>query len=525
MKIREKILCLVDNSSEAAIGNQLSQIFAKQNNTKFIGLLSKQENYDFGVYHVGPYDMDTKNTIAIAKQYFTKIICLDQKQEQYSHDRIFLAMFKLIKDLRQNGLVVEEQDTKIFKYLHDWEDTFEKNRHICALPFFEYHGHHNGELTMCGRSMDYPIIEKELYKNEMEAWSKGKKINEIRRKMLSGEKNIECTKCHAYEEKNIRDQRWNYSFSWLAKLKIQNLEDLKNKLNPLHFNIRLNNKCNLMCRMCGAEYSHLIEKEENQIADKKFKTLFLKKDIPKYNGSLKSIDINNLSANSYIYITGGEPTINNELYLFLQRCIEKEKTDIEIIIQTNAARTNTKLLNLLKNFTNLTINCSIDGVGKVNEYQRWKLNSQDQKENIYKYKEQGHHIHIIHVLSLYNISTIGKTFKYFDEYFPFASVQVQFAGSKKNVLNPLNHVDRNLVVNSIIEAKDTKCFWHNESGTTEIINFLYSYYSNPASKINYEELNNFFYYNDVLDKQRGSLLADYVPDLEAIRQKLQINTA
>lgn len=514
----------MDNSSEAAIGNQLSQTFAKKNNTKFIGLLSKQENYDFGVYHVGPYDMDIKTIISIAKQYFTKIICLEQKQEQYSHYRIFLAMFKLIKDIRNTGLVVEEQDPKIFKYLHDWEDTFEKNRHICALPFFEYHDPNTGGLLLCGRSMNFDIVEKDVFKNKMEAWSKGKNINEIRRKMLSGEKNIECKSCHVYEERNIRDQRWNYSFSWLAKLKVQNLEDLKNKSRPLHFNVRLNNKCNLMCRMCGAEYSHLIEKENNKITDEKFKTLFLDKDIPNYNGSLRSIDVEQLSSDSFIYITGGEPTINNELYLFLQKCIEKKKTDIEIKIQTNAARTNTKLLNLLEHFSNLTMNCSIDGIEKINEYQRWKVNSQEQKENIYKYQKQGHHIHIIHVISIYNISTIGKTFKYFDECFPFASVQVQIAGSKKNVLNPLNHFDRNLVLNSIIEAKNTKCYWHNESGTTTIINYLYNFYNNPDSKINYEELHNFFYYNDMLDRQRGSLLADYMPDLESIRQKLQINT-
>ncbi len=514
----------MDNSSKAAIGNQLSQEFAKKNNTKFIGLLSKKENYEFGVYHVGPYDMDTKSIITLAKKHFTRILCLNQTQEQYSHYRIFLAMFKLIKDLRNTGLVVMEQDIEIFKYLFDWENIFEKNRHICALPFFEYHDHNNGGLTLCGRAMRHTIFEKDEYNNKLKAWSHGKNINGIRTNMIKGKKNIACAECHVYEEKNIRDQRWNYSFNWLTKLKIQNIKDLEKKMQPLHINVRLNNKCNLMCRMCDSDFSHLIEKENNKIKDKKFKMLFVGEDKKKFNGSLSNIDVENLPLGSSVYITGGEPTINNELYSFLQKCVEKKKTNVEINIQTNAARTNEKLLNLLKNFTCMTMSCSIDGVGKVNEYQRWKVNSQEQKENIYKFHGQGHHIHIIHVISIYNISTIGKTFAYFDEFFPFASVQIQLAGSKKNILNPCNHLNKKLILNSLVEAKATKCYWNNESGTTEIINYLYDIYNNANHQINKDELENFFYYNDILDIQRNSKLADFIPDLEQIRQKLQINT-
>jgi organic radical activating enzyme len=522
--IKEKILCLVDNSSKEAIGNQIAQEFSKKCNIRFIGLLSKQTDYDFGVYHVGPYDMDTKTIISIAKKYFNKVILLDQKQEQYSHFRIFLSMFKLIKDMRNQGIEIEEQNTQIFKYLYDWEDIFEKNRNICALPFFECHDHSNGGITLCGRSMNHPIVEENTFDNSIEAWKYGEKINDIRKKIVLGEKIDHCRGCHVYEEKNIRDQRWNYSFNWLAKLKILNIEDLKKKSTPLHYDIRLKNKCNLMCRMCDAKYSHLIEKENKKITDSKFKKLFVYENKNKFNGSLQNIDVENLSSMSSVYITGGEPTINNDLYSFLQRCINIKKTNFELNIQTNAARTNLKLLNLLKHFTCITMNCSIDGVGKVNEYQRWRIKNQEQEKNIYKFQQQGHKIHLIHVITIYNISTIGKTLKYFDESFPFASIQLQIAASPKNVLNPYNHLDRNTVLLSIIEAKTSKCYWHNESGTTAIINHLHDFYNNPNAKPDYEELKNFFYYNDVLDKQRGSLLADYIPDLELIRQKLKINT-
>ena len=48
---------------------------------------------------------------------------------------------------------------------------------------------------------------------------------------------------------------------WLSKLGISSLEDLEKIDRPYYYEIRLSNKCNLMCRSCKPEHSHLIDKE------------------------------------------------------------------------------------------------------------------------------------------------------------------------------------------------------------------------------------------------------------------------
>jgi len=518
--IQEKVLCLGDNTSAEAWAHQLTEKFAEKNNLTFRGMVVNiNQNFENGCYHIGPVFMEQKNIINISKK-FNRIVVLDQKQEQYSHHRIFLTMFKLINDLRDQNINVEEQNKNIFAYLHYWEELFTKNRSICALPFTEYHDHNIDGLILCGRSMSLPVKEKENFVNNLEAWSKGPQINKIRQDIINGKRVNYCKTCYLYEDKNIKDQRWNYSFDWLAKLKIKTVEDLQKISRPLHYNIRLKNKCNLMCRMCNENYSHLIEKENKNIQDKKFENLLSKGELY-YSGSLDNIE---LDADPSIYITGGEPTLVTELYNFLKKCIKLKKNNLNINIQTNAAKLNTKFLSLIKNFKNITMCCSIDGVGKINEYQRWNIDSNKQEENIYRLQQQGHKIHITCVVSIYNVSTIGKIFKYFDDRFPFASVQLQWAMYKQNILNPYNHPNKSLVLKSIQEAKTTKCYWHNESGTTAIIDDLYKFYNDNNSKTNHKELQNFFYYNDTLDRVRGSRLADYIPDLAEYRQEFTINT-
>ena len=511
-----KILCLADNSSTDCWGHHLSVDYAKEKKIKFRGLLQESEYYSDGIYHVGTMDMDTKKIISIAKKEFNKVVFINQEQDQFSHHRIFLAMWKLIKDLRIGGVEVEEENKEIFQYLYNWEEVFEKNRNICALPFMEIHNHGIGGLNLCGRSMSYPIYEKEKFSDMLEAWREGKNINKIRKSMIEGQRINHCKSCHYYEDKNVKDQRWNYSFDWIARLRIKNVDDLIKIKNPLHYNIRLSNKCNLMCKMCSGDYSHLLEKESKSIQDIELKT-FLKEKVNEYNASFENIDLDTVLS---IYVTGGEPTFNPLTNNFLQKCIDIKKTNLMINIQTNAAKITPKFFSLTKHFKNLSMNCSVDGVGKINEYQRWLLNSDTQTKNILEFHKQGHHIHIIHVASIYNISTIGDTMHHFDNTFPFASVQLQWAGFKEDILSPYNHTNKCIVVESLKKAKQSKCYWHNESGTTEIINNLFNFYNDPNSKPNLEKLRKFFWYNDHLDKMRGSKLIDYIPDLEECRNYL-----
>jgi MoaA/NifB/PqqE/SkfB family radical SAM enzyme len=512
--IKQKILCLGDNTSVDAWAHRLANDFAQQNNLIFRGAISGiDQNLENGCYHTGPGSLQQKDIIKISEK-FDRIILLDQKQEQYSHSRIFLRMFKLINDMIKLGIDVEIINEKNMKYLHDWEKIFERNESICINPWVLMHDGQSGYTNLCGRNMDRIKKRKDIVD-----WKNDPEYNEIRKKMLHGEKISGCKVCYKFEEKGIRDMRWTDSFDWITRLKIKSINDLNNLKEPVYFEIRPSNKCNLKCRMCSPKYSHLIKEETKSINDDKFQNIVVHNtDDEIINTS--SFNLLNLDTMVRVYIAGGEPTVMPEVYEFLRNCVEKRKTDFECNINTNAVKISQPLFDLFKNFSKLWFTCSIDGTPRVTEYTRWGTKSKKQIENIHRLKKNGAGIHVICVISIYNVHEIGDIMKFFDSEFPYASIQLNHAGYKKDLLSAWNHPNHDLVIKSLEEAKQTKCYFHQERGCTAIVNGLYDYYTKKPI-YDLEKLSNFFYYNDILDKTRGSRLGDYIPELEKCRKYIK----
>jgi organic radical activating enzyme len=73
-----------------------------------------------------------------------------------------------------------------------------------------------------------------------------------------------------------------------------------------------------------------------------------------------------------IYLTGGEPTLVQGNYEFLQQLIDKGfAKDISLIFNTNVTNFQQKFLDAINQFKKITLNLSIDGVEGVQEYIRY----------------------------------------------------------------------------------------------------------------------------------------------------------
>ena len=508
-------MCLGDNSSHHAWGHRLTETLANQHKATFRGMVPNDlSTLQDGYYHIGPLAMSSKQIIESCGK-FDRVVLLDQDQDKFSNHRIFLSMFKLVNDMKKSGIDVEIINQKNMQYLYDWTDIFENNKSICVYPWLLLHDGYGDHTTLCGRS--HTPVEKI---DELGDWGSNKEYNKIREAMLKGERKKNCVGCHVYEDKGIRDQRWNYSFDWIARLKLKNIDDLKQIKNPVYYEIRPSNKCNAMCRMCNPSLSHLIEKERNEIDDEEFLALTHKK-VFDLGSTFDRVDVDTVKR---LYVAGGDPSVMSSAYEFMEKCVSQGKTDFTFNINTNSVSIKPKFFDLCKQFSNLTISTSVDGVGKINEYVRWNTIDEKQKQNIHQFHKQGNKVHITSVVSIYNVATLGETMEMFDNEFPYVPIQLQWAGFKGNILDPYNHPNRELVFRSLEKAKKTKSYWHDESGTTNLINNLYDFYGDPRNTNTFdrEKLRKFFVYNDTLDKHRGSRLADYIPDLEDCRKHLNL---
>jgi MoaA/NifB/PqqE/SkfB family radical SAM enzyme len=506
-----KVMCLGDNSSHHAWGHRLTEKLALDNNATFRGMVpNNTTNLQDGYYHIGPLAMTPKDIIESTVN-FDRVILLDQEQDKFSNHRIFLSMFKLVNDMKSLGINVEVMNQDNMRYLYYWEDLFTKNKSICVYPWLLLHDGYGDYTTLCGRSHT-PVAKID----ELKDWQSDQEYNKIREAMLRGERKNNCRSCHRYEDKGIRDQRWNYSFDWIARLKLKNIADLTSIKKPVYYEIRPTNKCNAMCRMCKPDLSHLIEKESKSINDKEFIELAPKKTF-ELGSSFDNVDVNTVKR---LYVAGGEPTVMTSVYTFMEKCVTEKRTNFTFNINTNCVSIKPKFYNLCKQFPNLCISTSVDGVGKVNEYIRWNTVDEKQKQNIHLFHQQGNKVHITSVVSIYNVATLGDTMEMFDREFDYAPIQLQWAGFKGHILDPYNHPDRALVLKSLKKAKETKCYWHNESGTTNLVNNLYDFYRDEKNLKTFDrvKLRNFFVYNDTLDNSRGSRLVDYIPDLEKCRK-------
>ena len=108
-----------------------------------------------------------------------------------------------------------------------------------------------------------------------------------------------------------------------------------------------------------------------------------------------------------IYWAGGEPIIMDEHWAIMNKLVEMGKTDIRIFYNTNFTKLKYKkfdVLDLWKNFDNISIGASLDAEGARGEYQRKGTNWQDIVNNIKRLRAEAPNIdfYVSATVSAYN---------------------------------------------------------------------------------------------------------------------------
>lgn len=506
-----KVLCIGDNSSADAWAHKLTENLASKNNNVFRGQVNNiDQKIENGFYYTGVLLLN-EHTIVQLSDKFDRIVLLDQDIDQYSHPHIFVSTWKLTKYLKEKEINIEIMNKKNMEFLDYWYELMEKNKSFCLYPWVKSVSY-NDHYTLCTHSKT-PVTKNA----EMKNWKTDKSFTEIRKKMLDGQKLSNCRTCHRQEElgKGV-SIRQHETLEWAALMRIKSIEDLKRIEAPSYFEIRFSNKCNIKCRSCNGHYSHLIRNETKQINDDKFQSIVDEEIVNTMGGA----EIINWQKLKRVYIGGGESTVQPELYEFLRNCIKNKNTDFEFRIGTNAVKISDKLYELFKPFRNLTFSVSIDGTPKIDDYIRWGTNAEEKINNIKRLKDQGHSIAINFVLSIWNVARLGEILKYFEINFPNSPVHFNTGGYKGDIISPFNFPIKELVLESVKLAKQTKIYFNNEQRTRHLIDSIDNYYSNNP-KTDLEKLSKFFYYNDTLDRVRGSKLIDYIPELEECRKYIK----
>jgi MoaA/NifB/PqqE/SkfB family radical SAM enzyme len=238
-------------------------------------------------------------------------------------------------------------------------------------------------------------------------------MKSVRKNMLQGVWSEECARCRQEEQSKLNSRRnyendaWSnkYSFEWAKSVTADDGSIDVERVPAVYYDLRFGNLCNLACRMCGPTDSHTWYKDYVEMSGRT--------DYKDTHGKVNLIQNENgrwITANhdydwhdsetfwdqieqhlekiEYVYMAGGEPLMIERHYDFLEKCIVGDYAkNIILEYNTNLTGVQPRVLELWKSFKSVRIGASIDGYGKVIEYQRYPAKWSHIEKNLRKIDE------------------------------------------------------------------------------------------------------------------------------------------
>ena len=270
----------------------------------------------------------------------------------------------------------------------------------------------------------------------LDSWN-SEYMKKIRLKMIAGDDITNCKKCVISESQGLQSMRnVDNKEKWISGTNADGgITHLPTDLE-LHFG----NTCNLHCKMCSQQFSHMIGKELLKMgeADPEF-LQWVKKESGVLNNWTGELDVaydwyknekvkksifEHVSKNvERLVVIGGEPTIIKEFYELLDYCnTNGTLQNKSLCVTTNMTNTNRNLSIWLGSVKNFMIHASIDGLAERNRYIRYPcdwssvLNSLEFYKNTIKKYNNGL-ISFAPAIQLLNIDQLTELCNFFIDNF------------------------------------------------------------------------------------------------------------
>ena len=313
----------------------------------------------------------------------------------------------------------------------------QKSKTFCLHPFTGLATREDGAVKVCCRSAPIGDIKdntlEEIWNNET--------MCKVRQQVLNGERPDVCKPCFDLEDQGVMSLRQrhitNHSPESRMNLYPNALDDLRDDYTmPFELptmEIKLNNLCNLKCRMCNPldstqwkdwdQVTEFYKKENNYLIPVVEKLV----DTPgKYIGPFDNSDN---WWNSFekllpyfrrVEFAGGEPLMDPYHYKILDRLAEYGE-NIELKYATNGTTLGIKggrtIHDYWPKFRSIAVNVSIDGIYDVYEYIRGNGKFSEVEENVKVFKSFPNVSRVVGAFTVQanNILQISKVIEYFLE--------------------------------------------------------------------------------------------------------------
>ena len=276
------------------------------------------------------------------------------------------------------------------------------NKSFCPLPWTGFHIDPTGTVKNCICSFE---TIGTILKDPIETVLKGPVNTQVKQEILSDSKPHTCSYCYSLEENKKSYDIISSRVYYLKELKSidRKLYDDPKNFDLHHIDVRWRNTCNFACVYCGPELSSKWARELNitipQPTEERFDEL--KKYVLDHAAQLKNV-----------YMAGGEPLLikdNEELH---EALLEKNP-QVELRVNTNLSKTNTRVLDLICRFKNVHWTVSAESIGEQFEYMRYGGNWTEFLENLERIRHLPHKLTFNMVWCILNYQSIFDAVDYF----------------------------------------------------------------------------------------------------------------
>lgn len=231
-----------------------------------------------------------------------------------------------------------------------------------------------------------------------DAWNNSE-YKKLRQQYINGEQPAGCRKCFSQEEQGILSRRQRELEVHGKHLHLMNSTDAP---DPVLFDLKLGNHCNLKCKICCSEFSTKWEDTELELFGQIINANCGKNWVRQQDNWDSILDISNNA--EVLYLSGGEPFLIDEHRQLINHLISQDKAkDIWIKYHTNGTfKLTDELLEQFAQFKRIQLHYSVDDIGASYEYQRTPAKWQRVEENIKHALKQDVDIRITYTVSLLN---------------------------------------------------------------------------------------------------------------------------
>ena len=377
----------------------------------------------------------------------------------------------------------------------------------CVLPWIHKYVNPQGLVLPCCRADEnYPLGN--INNSKLHNIS----TKTIRQQMLDGQRPDACSSCYTKEDAGLTSPRQNAN---------KDFEHYRSQQNFVQrsLDIRLSNKCNLMCRMCSGKFSNRISQEEEKLYGfSKYKDETLSNDV--VQEQLDYIE-DNIQTIEKVYFAGGEPLINKEHYDILNLLIKHNKTNVEIFYNTNFSLLNYKNYDIIKmwsNFDKINIGASIDLIGKQSNYVRHGVEYSIIEQNYDLIKNLTNIdfqvCSIVHLMNVFNLPKLQRHW-----------LDIGLKCNKFNLNTLINPAEQSLRVLpnyykklACIEIDNHVNHLQHIKDSKKLIKQWMQAKDYMTSKDDSNLLSEFFRLNDDKDHNRKQRFEDYYPEYKDLRK-------